>query len=71
MWPGMRRTGRQQAGDLWRTLLAANAAAYLTNGTLGDYRNKATPLDVADEFKILFEAFAEFRKALAGISSIT
>jgi hypothetical protein len=53
---------KQQAGDLWRTLLAANAAAYLTNGTLGDYRNKATPLDVADEFKILFEAFAEFEK---------
>ena len=53
---------KQQAGDLWRTLLAANAAAYLANGTLGDYRNKATPLDVADEFKILFEAFAEFEK---------
>ena len=53
---------RQQAGDLWRTLLAANAAAYLANGTLGDYRNKATPLDVADEFRILFEACAEFEK---------
>jgi hypothetical protein len=53
---------KQQAGDLWRTLLAANAAAYMANGTLGDYRNKATPLDVADEFKILFETFAEFDK---------
>ena len=53
---------KQQAGDLWRQLLAANANAYLANGTLGDYRNKATPLDVADEFKILFQAFADFEK---------
>lgn len=53
---------QQQAGDLWRTVLAAHAAAYLANGTLGDYRNKATPLDVADEFRILFGTFAEFEK---------
>jgi hypothetical protein len=53
---------KQQAGDLWRKLLAANANAYLANGTLGDYRNKATPLDVADEFKILFESFTDFEK---------
>jgi hypothetical protein len=53
---------KQQAGDLWRALLAANAAAYMADGTLGDYRNKATPLDVADEFKILFQTFAEFEK---------
>jgi hypothetical protein len=53
---------KQQAGDLWRKLLAANANAYLANGTLGDYRNKATPLDVADEFKILFRSFADFEK---------
>jgi len=53
---------KQQAGDLWRKLLAANANAYLANGTLGDYRNKATPLDVADEFKILFESFVDFEK---------
>jgi len=53
---------KQQAGDLWRQILAANANAYLANGTLGDYRNKATPLDVADEFKILFQAFDDFEK---------
>ena len=53
---------KQQAGDLWRKLLAANASAYLANGTLGDYRNKATPLDVADEFNILFGSFADFGK---------
>ena len=53
---------KQQASDLWRTLLAANATAYMANGTLGDYRNKATPLDVSDEFRILFGAFAEFEK---------
>jgi hypothetical protein len=53
---------KQQAGDLWRKLLAANADAYLANGTLGDYRNKATPLDVADEFKILYGSFADFEK---------
>jgi hypothetical protein len=53
---------KQQAGDLWRKLLAANANAYLATGTLGDYRNKATPLDVADEFKILFGSFGDFEK---------
>jgi len=53
---------KQQAGDLWRSLLAANAAAYMANGTLGDYRNKTTTLDVADEFRILFGTFAEFQK---------
>ncbi len=53
---------RQQAGDLWRKLLAANANSYLANGTLGDYRNKATPLDVAAEYKLLFETFADFEQ---------
>jgi hypothetical protein len=53
---------RTDAGDLWRQLLAANAASYLTTGALGDYRNKATPLDVADEFKILFDSFAYFEQ---------
>jgi hypothetical protein len=53
---------KQQAGDLWRKLLAANAAAYLSTGTLTDYRNKAAPLDVAAEFAILFDAFADFEK---------
>jgi len=53
---------KQQAGDLWRQLLAGNANAYLANGILGDYRNKATPLDVADEFKILFQAFGDFER---------
>lgn len=53
---------KQQAADLWRRLLAANATAYLANGTLGDYRNKATPLEVADEFKVIFDSFADFEK---------
>jgi hypothetical protein len=53
---------RQQAGDVWRKLLAGNANAYFATGALADYRNKATPLDVGDEFKILFESFAEFEK---------
>lgn len=51
---------REQAGDLWRQLLAADAAAYLANGTLGDYRNKATPLDVAEEFNLIFESSKYF-----------
>lgn len=55
-------TWKKQAGDLWRQLLAANAAAYLANGTLGDYRNKATPLDVADEFKIIFDSSPYFEQ---------
>jgi hypothetical protein len=53
---------RTEAGDLWRQLLAANAASYLTTGALGDYRNKATPLEVADEFKIIFDSFAYFEQ---------
>lgn len=51
---------REQAGDLWRQVLAADAAAYLANGTLGDYRNKATPLDVAGEFSQIFESSRYF-----------
>lgn len=45
---------QQQAGSLWRRLLAEYAAGYLSSGALGDYRNKATPLNVADEFGVLF-----------------
>ncbi len=51
---------REQAADLWRRLLAADAAAYMANGTLGDYRNKATPLDVAEEFNAIFESSRYF-----------
>jgi hypothetical protein len=51
---------REEAGNLWRQLLAADAAAYLANGTLGDYRNKATPLDVAEEFNLIFESSKYF-----------
>jgi hypothetical protein len=47
---------RQQAGNLWRQLLAKDAGEYLTNGKLGDYRNKAAPLSVAEEFSILYES---------------
>lgn len=52
---------RDQAARLWRRLIAADAAAYLTSGTLGDYRNKAEPLDVAAEFAQLFAASSYFR----------
>ena len=45
---------RQQAGALWRRLLAEYGAAYLARGALADYRNKAAPLNVADEFDVLF-----------------
>ena len=47
---------RQQAAVLWRQLLAADAAAYLANGALADYRNKPEPLDVAEEFKLVFQS---------------
>jgi hypothetical protein len=46
---------KQQAGSLWRTTLAEYAAAYRATGALGDYRNKATPLSVKEEFDLLFE----------------
>jgi len=51
---------REQAADLWRRLLAADTAAYVANGTLGDYRNKAIPLDVAQEFNAIFESSRYF-----------
>ena len=51
---------RQQAATLWRQLLAKDAAEYLTSGKLGDYRNKETPLDVADEFSILYDESTYF-----------
>ncbi len=51
---------RQQAAALWRRLLAKDAADYLTSGKLGDYRNKAVPLNVADEFSILYGASSYF-----------
>lgn len=46
---------RQQAAALWRRLLADYASEYLARGALADYRNKAEPLNVADEFTILFD----------------
>jgi hypothetical protein len=51
---------REQAANLWRRLLSTDAAAYMANGTLGDYRNKATPLDVTEEFKAIFESSKYF-----------
>jgi hypothetical protein len=46
---------QQQAATLWRRLLADYAADYLARGALADYRNKAEPLNVADEFRVLFD----------------
>ena len=51
---------RQEAAGLWRQLLAADVSAYMANGTLGDYRNKSTPLDVAAEFNAIFESSKYF-----------
>lgn len=45
---------RQQAGALWRRLLSDYAVEYLARGALADYRNKAAPLNVTDEFDVLF-----------------
>ncbi|HEX6975055.1 MAG TPA: hypothetical protein VF147_11680 [Vicinamibacterales bacterium] len=46
---------QQQAGALWRRLLAEYAAGYLATGALADYRNKSEPLNVADEFRVVFD----------------
>ncbi len=46
---------RQQAGALWRRLLADYTSDYLSRGALADYRNKEEPLNVADEFTVLFD----------------
>jgi len=47
---------RQQAGSLWRSLLASYAARYRTSGNqaLPEYRNKSLPLRVDQELRILF-----------------
>jgi hypothetical protein len=52
---------RPRAATLWRQLLAKDAADYLASGKLGDYRNKALPLNVADEFSILYDASSYFQ----------
>jgi hypothetical protein len=51
---------RAQAAGLWRQLLAADAAAYMAHGTLGDYRNKPAPLEVAEEFNRIFDSLRYF-----------
>jgi hypothetical protein len=51
---------REQAATEWRQLLAKDTADYVTSGKLGDYRNKETPLDVASEFSILYDASSYF-----------
>lgn len=51
---------RQQAAGLWRQLLAKDAADYLSSGKLSDYRNKSAPLNVADEFSVLYAASSYF-----------
>jgi hypothetical protein len=45
-------------------VLAEYAAAYRSTGALGDYRNKATPLSVAEEFDVLFEESKYFASAV-------
>jgi hypothetical protein len=55
---------REQAGSLWRRVLAEYAAAYRATGALGDYRNKATPLSVAEEFGVLFDESRYFSSAV-------
>ena len=57
---------RHQAGALWRNLLAEYARTYLSRGTLADYRNKAEPLNVADEFAILFDRSRPLGTAVPG-----
>lgn len=54
---------KQAAGSLWRQTLAEYAAAYRTTGALGDYRNKATPLSVREEFDLLFAESRYFAAA--------
>jgi hypothetical protein len=54
---------REQAGSLWRRVLAEYAAGYRATGALGDYRNKATPLSVAEEFGVLFDESRYFSPA--------
>jgi hypothetical protein len=46
---------REQAGSVWRRLLAEYAAAYLATGTLAEYHNREAPLSVAEEFGVLFD----------------
>ncbi len=51
---------KQQAAQLWRQLIVKDTADYLSTGKLGDYRNKAVPLDVAEEFSMLYDGSKYF-----------
>lgn len=50
------RDWRQQAGTLWRRVLADYTAAYVASGqsALAEYRNREVPVSVAREFDALF-----------------
>jgi hypothetical protein len=59
---------RQQAGALWRQLLAADASAYQARGSraLAIYQNKEVPLNVAQEFQVLFNESQYFKLTAPG-----
>jgi hypothetical protein len=54
-----------RAGSSWRRMLVEYAGGYLTRGdsALAEYRNKAEPLQVAQELDILFGQSAFFKSA--------
>jgi hypothetical protein len=58
---------RDQAGSLWRRLLVDYVTGYAAHGdkALAEYQNKEVPLNVSEEFKVLFEETRYFRPAAA------
>ena len=56
---------REQAGALWRQVLADYTAGYLAKGqaALAEYHNKEVPLSVAREFDALFEQSRVFESS--------
>jgi hypothetical protein len=59
---------RQQAGALWRRVLADYTSGYRANGqsALAEYRNKEVPLSVATEFDVLFDRSRAFEPSAPG-----
>jgi hypothetical protein len=59
---------RQQAGALWRRVLADYTSGYRANGrsALAEYRNKEVPLSVATEFDGLFDRSRAFESLAPG-----
>lgn len=56
---------RQRVGSVWRDVLAEYVAGYAAHGNraLAEYQNKAQPLSMAQEFRVLFDESGYYKAA--------